>query len=42
MQHDDDYEAPAVEDRTEVEEPLSLIASSDQTDTTPVWRKRDS
>jgi hypothetical protein len=39
----DRYEAPAVEDRTPVAEPLNtLINGSDNTQRTPVWRtKRD-
>jgi len=28
--HDEKYEAPAVEDQTSVEAPLSVISSSDQ------------
>jgi len=40
--HEEGYEAPAIEDRTAVDQPLSLITSSEQPRETPVWRKRDS
>jgi hypothetical protein len=36
------YEAPAVEDRVMVDEPLSIVANnSEQQRETPVWRTRD-
>ena len=37
----EEYETPAVEERTRVEEPLNIINSSDGTQReTPVWRTR--
>ena len=41
MEHDDLYEAPAVEERVEVDVPLSLVSSSDGgPKETPIWRRR--